>query len=155
MAPSSIHSCWCSGWLHKAWSKATLWPGGKVTSTSSSSIAQISFQWEYGNDADKVASDIRSAVDSLSLPANVDPRVITGSFDDIPVMMLALSWDGDADALAQQAEDVVLPNLKALPGVRDVTLTGQQANEVLEEPAWHLLILMGSSSLQQGAVWEQ
>ncbi len=103
----------------------------EVTSTSSSSIAQISFQWEYGNDADKVASDIRSAVDSLSLPANVDPRVITGSFDDIPVMMLALSWDGDADALAQQAEDVVLPNLKALPGVRDVTLTGQQANEVV------------------------
>ena len=102
-----------------------------VTSTSSSSIAQISFQWEYGNDADKVAADIRSAVDSLSLPANVNPRVVTGSFDDIPVMMLALSWDGDAEALSQQAEDVVLPNLKALPGVRDVTLSGQQAHEIV------------------------
>lgn len=45
----------------------------EVTSTSSSSIAQISFQWEYGNDADKVAADIRSAVDSLNLPANVNP----------------------------------------------------------------------------------
>ena len=103
----------------------------EVTSTSSSSIAQISFQWEYGNDADKVAADIRSAVDSLNLPANVNPRVVTGSFDDIPVMMLALSWDGDADLLSQQAEDVVLPNLKALAGVRDVTLSGQQAHEIV------------------------
>lgn len=46
-------------------------------------------------------------------------------------MMLALSWDGDADLLSQQAEDVVLPNLKALAGVRDVTLSGQQAHEIV------------------------
>ena len=103
----------------------------EVTSTSSSSIAQITFQWEYGNDADKVASDIGSVVDSLSLPTGVDPRVITGSFDDIPVMMLAVSSDADADTLSQQAEDIVLPQLKALPGVRDVTLTGQQAHEIV------------------------
>lgn len=105
----------------------------EVTSTSSSSIAQISFQWEYGNDPDKIASDVRSAVDSVSatLPSNVDPRVVTGSFDDIPVMMLALSSDADADTLSQQAEDVVLPHLKSLAGVRDVTLSGQQSKEVV------------------------
>lgn len=105
----------------------------EVTSTSSSSISQLSFQWEYGNDADKIASDVRSAIDSISatLPSNVDPRVITGSFDDIPVMMLALTSDADAETLSQQAEDVVLPHLKSLPGVRDVTLSGQQAREVI------------------------
>ncbi|MCW5950783.1 MAG: efflux RND transporter permease subunit [Propionibacteriaceae bacterium] len=105
----------------------------EVTSTSSSSISQLSFQWEYGNDADKIASDVRSAIDSISasLPSNVDPRVITGSFDDIPVMMLALTSDADADTLSQQAEDIVLPHLKSLPGVRDVTLSGQQSREVI------------------------
>ena len=105
----------------------------EVTSTSSSSISQLSFQWEYGNDADKIAADVRSAIDSISatLPSNVDPRVITGSFDDIPVMMLALTSDADAETLSQQAEDIVLPHLKSLPGVRDVTLSGQQAREVI------------------------
>ena len=105
----------------------------EVTTTSSSSISQLSFQWEYGNDADQIAADVRSAIDSISasLPSNVDPRVITGSFDDIPVMMLALSSDADVETLSHQAEDVVVPHLKSLPGVRDVALSGQQAREVI------------------------
>jgi len=104
-----------------------------VTSTSSSSVSQVTMQWEYGNDPDDIAADVRSAIDSIStsLPTAVDPRVITGSFDDIPVMILALSSDADAGTLSQQAQDVVLPELKSLPGVRDVTLGGQEANEVV------------------------
>ena len=66
-----------------------------VTSKSSSGVSQVSAQWEYGLDPDDMAGDIRSAIDAVSstLPSNVDPRVITGSFDDIPVMVLAISSD--------------------------------------------------------------
>ncbi len=104
-----------------------------VTSTSSSSVSQVSMEWEYGNTPDEIAADVRSAIEqiSASLPAEVDPRVITGSFDDIPVMILALSSDTDAATLSEQARDNVVPELKSLPGVRDVTLAGQEAREVI------------------------
>ena len=102
-----------------------------VTSTSSSSVSQVTMEWDYGQDADKISSAVNAALDSLTLPANVDPRVITGSVDDIPVMILAVSSDADATTLSQQANDVILPALRALPGVRDVSLSGQETHEVM------------------------
>ena len=104
-----------------------------VTSTSSSSVSQVSIQWDYDVPADKIASDVNSAIDAISgtLPSNVDPRVVTGSLDDIPVMILALSSDAEPAALSTQANEVVLPALRALPGVRDVTLSGQETREVI------------------------
>ena len=104
-----------------------------VTSTSSSSVSQVSMEWEFGNKPEDIAQDVRAAIEqiSTSLPSNVDPRVITGSFDDIPVMILALSSDTGAETLSQRAQDIVVPELKSLPGVREVTLTGQEKREVI------------------------
>ena len=64
-------------------------------STSSNGQATISVQWDYGLDDDKVVSNIRNAVDShlAGLPADVTTDVITGSTDDIPVLLLAVSTD--------------------------------------------------------------
>ena len=103
-----------------------------VTSKSSSSVSQVTMQWEYGNDPDKIAADISSAIDSISntLP-DVDPQVITGSFDDIPVLIVALSSDADPATVSQQTDDIVVPELKSLAGVRDVTVGGEQAHEVI------------------------
>ena len=103
-----------------------------VTSTSSSSVSQVSIQWDYDVASDKIASDVNAAIDAIAgtLP-DVDPRVVTGSLDDMPVLILALSSDADADVLSEQANDVVLPALRALPGVRDVTLSGQETREVI------------------------
>jgi HAE1 family hydrophobic/amphiphilic exporter-1 len=103
-----------------------------VTSTSSSSVSQVSIQWDYDVASDKIASDVNAAIDAIAgtLP-DVDPRVVTGSLDDMPVLILALSSDADAAVLSEQANDVVLPALRALPGVRDVTLSGQETREVI------------------------
>ncbi|HQD21103.1 MAG TPA: efflux RND transporter permease subunit [Arachnia sp.] len=104
-----------------------------VTSTSSSSVSQVSIQWDYDVASDKIASDVNAAIDAISgtLPSAVDPRVVTGSLDDMPVMILALSSDAEAAVVSEQANDVVLPALRALPGVRDVTLSGQETREVI------------------------
>ncbi|HMR50567.1 MAG TPA: efflux RND transporter permease subunit, partial [Arachnia sp.] len=104
-----------------------------VTSTSSSSISQVSIEWEYGHDSDEIASAVNAAIDAIAggLPSNVDPRVVTGSIDDMPVMILALSSDADTSTLSQQANDLVLPALRALPGVRDVSVAGEEIHEVL------------------------
>jgi HAE1 family hydrophobic/amphiphilic exporter-1 len=105
----------------------------QVTSKSSSGVSQVSLQWEYGIDPDDMANDLRRAVDSVSarLPAGVDPQVITGSFDDIPILIVALSSSADPATLSQQAEDLVVPQLESLPGVREVTVAGEETTEVL------------------------
>ncbi|MBK8445594.1 MAG: efflux RND transporter permease subunit [Micropruina sp.] len=104
-----------------------------VTSVSSSGVSQVTVQWDYGIAADDMANKLRSAVDSISggLPATVDPTVITGGTDDIPVAVLALSSDEDLNNLSQQVTDSVAPELKSVPGVRDVTVSGKEEHEIV------------------------
>jgi HAE1 family hydrophobic/amphiphilic exporter-1 len=104
-----------------------------VTSVSSSGVSQVSVQWDYGIGADDMANKLRSAIDSISggLPANVDPTVITGGTDDIPVAVLALSSDEDLNVLSQKVTDTVAPELKSVPGVRDVTVSGKEEHEIV------------------------
>ncbi len=104
-----------------------------VTSTSSSGISQVTVQWDYGISADDMANKLRSAIDSIAatLPSDVDPRVMTGGTDDIPVVLLALSSDQDLNALSQHVTDTVVPELKGLAGVRDVAVSGKEEHEVV------------------------
>ncbi|MFT4295058.1 MAG: efflux RND transporter permease subunit [Micropruina sp.] len=104
-----------------------------VTSTSSSGVSQVSVQWDYGLSADDMANKLRSAVDSIAatLPSNVDPRVMTGGTDDIPVALLALSSGQDLNSLSQKVTDTVAPELKAIPGVRDVAVSGKEEHEIV------------------------
>ncbi len=105
----------------------------EVTSTSSSGVSQVSVQWDYGLAADDMANKLRSAIDTIAatLPSDVDPRVLTGGTDDIPVVLLALSSDQDLNALSQQVTDTVAPELKGLAGVRDVAVSGKEEHEVV------------------------
>ncbi len=104
-----------------------------VTSTSSSGISQVSVQWDYGLSADEMATKLRSAIDSIAgtLPSDVDPRVMTGGTDDIPVVLLALSSDQDLNTLSQHVTDTVVPELKGLDGVRDVAVSGKEEHEIV------------------------
>ena len=104
-----------------------------VTSKSSSGVSQVRVQWDYGLSADDMATKLRSAVDSVSgaLPANVDPTVITGGTDDIPVVLLAVSSDDDLTTLSGKVTETVVPALKGVPGVRDIAVAGQEKHEII------------------------
>ncbi len=104
----------------------------RVTSVSSSGVSQVRAEWDYGTKADKVVSDIRTAVDGLkaTLPAEAVTRVSAGSLSDIPVMILSVSSDADAATLAAGVRGTVLPRLKTVAGVRDVTVSGEQRRQV-------------------------
>nr|WP_300142671.1 efflux RND transporter permease subunit [Propionicimonas sp.] len=104
-----------------------------VTSSSSSGVSQVTVQWDYGLGADDMADKLRSAIDSIStsLPSNVDPTVMTGGTDDIPVVVLALSSNDDLTALSNKVTDVVAPALRTVPGVRDVSVAGQEQHEIV------------------------
>jgi multidrug efflux pump subunit AcrB len=103
-----------------------------VTSTSSNGQATISVNWEYGLDSDKLVSNIRNAVDSASqsLPADVETDVITGSTDDIPVLLLSASTDLPLAASGELVQNVAVPALTSIEGVRQVQVTGEDTTQL-------------------------
>jgi multidrug efflux pump subunit AcrB len=105
----------------------------KVQSTSTNGIATITVEWEYGLDPDTVVGDIRNAVDGIAptLPDQVVTEVITGSTDDIPVLLLAVASDAPLDEAGRQVENVAVPELAGIDGVRSVTVTGQETTQLL------------------------
>lgn len=103
----------------------------KVESTSSNGIATTTVQWEYGLDDDKVVSNIRNAVDSVStLPTDVETNVLTGSTDDIPVLLLAVSTDLPLNESGELVKNVAVPELSAVDGVRQVEVTGENTTQL-------------------------
>lgn len=103
-----------------------------IDSTSASNTSTINVKWEYGEDDDKITSDIRSAIDGINtdLPETVDPEVITGSFDDVPVLLVAVSGDRGDTTLSNDVHDVIVPAIKKVSGVRDVSVAGDEEREV-------------------------
>ncbi len=103
-----------------------------VTSRSSSGVSQVSVQWDFGIEVNDMATRLRSAIDSVkgTLPSGVDPTVITGGTDDIPVVMLALSSDEDLATLSQKASDIVIPSLQSVHGVREASVAGREEREI-------------------------
>jgi HAE1 family hydrophobic/amphiphilic exporter-1 len=102
-----------------------------VESTASSGLSSTTIMLEYGTDTDDAAQAIQRALDraASSLPADVEPTVITGSLDDLPVVQLAVTGGASAGAAVDPAfvatlNDQVLPRLQEIEGVRDVALTG-------------------------------
>ncbi len=103
-----------------------------VDSLSSTNSAQITVMWEYGQDDDKVLADINSAVSGAksNLPDDVETEVFAGSTDDIPVVQLAVSSDLELDKFGPMVDDIAVSALSGLPGVRDVTLSGQDTKQI-------------------------
>ncbi len=104
----------------------------KVDSTSSNGIAVIAVQWEYGLDSDKIVSDIRNSVDSISatLPESVTTEVATGSTDDIPVLLLAVASDASLGVTGELVNSVAVPQLAGIDGVRQVNVSGQNSTQL-------------------------
>ncbi|HWL48580.1 MAG TPA: efflux RND transporter permease subunit, partial [Acidimicrobiia bacterium] len=101
-----------------------------VTSVSSSNTSQVTVEWEYGEDADQVMADIRSAIDGIDLPSTVDPEISSGSFDDLPILIAAVSSDAGPQDLSTQVDDVIVPALKEVDGVQDITVAGAEEREI-------------------------
>ncbi|MEE6272031.1 efflux RND transporter permease subunit [Georgenia sp. MJ206] len=104
-----------------------------TTSTSSANVSVVMLALEYGTDAAGAQQDFEAAISRLSsvLPEAADTQVISGGIDDLPVIQLAVTADGDPAATAEALETVVVPELERISGVRDVTLTGTTEEEIV------------------------
>src|SRR5918912_1539128 len=79
--------------------------GTHSTSTGGSSI--ITLDLEHGSNLTELTSQFQRAVQGLSLPAGVSPKVITGGTDSLPVALLAVSSNLGEDRVAAVLRDQV------------------------------------------------
>ncbi len=105
----------------------------KVTSASLSGLSQVTVEWDFERDADKVRADLDSAVAGVrgALPENVDPKLSTGNIDDFPVLVVGVASGLPQAQLGTRLEDVAIPKLRGIDGVRDVSVAGIRKNQVV------------------------
>jgi len=104
-----------------------------VQSTSAANLSSTTVMFEYGTDISAALADLRGALDTVEgqLPETVDPQVIAGSVDDLPVVQLAVAGGSDQAALVGAVDDVLTPALEDLDGVRSVSVTGQPTARIV------------------------
>ncbi|GHH01764.1 efflux RND transporter permease subunit [Streptomyces lanatus] len=129
-----------------------------VTSTASEGNAVIMASFDYGPDNQQLVADVQQAVNRarVQLPDDVDPQVIAGSTDDIPTVVLAVTSAKDQQALADEIDRTLVPDLKEIDGVGQVTVDGVRDLQVTVTPDDAKLAKAGltsaaiSQSLQAG-----
>ncbi|WP_329081683.1 efflux RND transporter permease subunit [Streptosporangium sp. NBC_01469] len=119
----------------------------EVTSTSREGMSQVQVAFEYGTDIDAAVAEMQQAISRIEaqLPEAVDPQVLTGGTDDIPVMQLAVGDGGDQRVMAERLERLVVPELQGIEGVREATVTGTRDEVVTITPDVGKLALLGLS----------
>ena len=106
-----------------------------TTTTSSAGRSVVTAKFSYGTDLVYAEQRIQQAVNRIrsDLPDDVDPTVLSGSFDDLPVVQLGATG-GDETELAEHLHNYVVPKLRELDGVRGVTITGDQPDRISITP---------------------
>jgi HAE1 family hydrophobic/amphiphilic exporter-1 len=95
------------------------------TSTSQNNISIVRVEFDYGTKTATVSEDLNAALATLKgvLPAEADAKILSGSFDSVPIIALGVS-SSDNEALGKILADVATPILSGVPGVRDVAVSG-------------------------------
>ncbi|MFM1995437.1 MAG: hypothetical protein RLZZ610_954 [Actinomycetota bacterium] len=104
-----------------------------VRSTSSANLSVVRVEFDFGTTTANVEEELNRVVATVrdSLPSEVEPRVISGSFDTVPIIVLSVaSTTGQNDALAEILADVATPILSQVPGVQEVTVAGGKKKQI-------------------------
>ncbi|MET8943191.1 efflux RND transporter permease subunit [Streptomyces sp. NPDC004542] len=107
-----------------------------VTSTSRQGSGLVSVAFDYGVEVGTKASEVQQALSKIQaqLPSGVSPQVQTGSTNTIPTMTLSASSAQSSEQLAKELRDTVVPKLKQVSGVNQVTVSGQSDRQVVITP---------------------
>jgi len=103
----------------------------KITSTSTNSLAVISVEFNTSEDQTEALRNLKDKIEKVrDLPEEVEnPSVAEVSFDDRPVLTVALSGPFDGLTLRQYAEKIQ-DELEKISGVREVKISGGEEKEL-------------------------
>jgi hydrophobic/amphiphilic exporter-1 (mainly G- bacteria), HAE1 family len=119
-----------------------------VTSTSRANVSVVRVEFDFGVSTAQVEEELNRVVANVqdSLPADVEPRVISGSFDSVPIIVLSVaSTTGDNEALSEVLEDIAVPILSQVPGIQEITVAGGKKKQITLDLKTEVLAANGLS----------
>ncbi|HAQ59475.1 MAG TPA: hydrogenase expression protein [Microbacterium sp.] len=95
-----------------------------ATSTTNASIISASFT--YGTDLATAEQKITQAINRINsqLPESVEPNVISASFDDFPVIQIAVTGFDDPATIQARLEQSIIADLEDVDGVNAAQIVG-------------------------------
>ena len=102
-----------------------------VTSTTGLSVIRVSFA--FGTTTAQANERLNNAISKVqgSLPQGAEPQVLSGSFDSVPIIVLAVSAnDGDNEAIGKELAQSAPSIFQQVDGVRDVAVSGAITKQV-------------------------
>ena len=119
-----------------------------TSATSGSGVSTISASFAYGTDLARAEQKIQLAINRIqsTLPAAVDTQVVAFSLSDLPVVVLAVTSDLEADELSARLRDETIVDLANLPGVAEASLSGASGQRVTITPDTTELFANGLSN---------
>lgn len=108
----------------------------QIRSNSDSDGCFIGMRFEQDADMSVATAEVRDRIErlKLALPDDVD-QVMLRRFNSnsIPVLALALFWDGDEEELSHLARTILQPRLTRIDGVAEVTIFSNPERDVIIE----------------------
>jgi len=107
----------------------------EITSRSAANVSTTTVLFDYGTDMTWAAQQVQVSIGRITqlLPDDVETQVVTGSLDDLPIVQLAVAG-ADPVALGAFVDDVLVPELGDVRGVRSVAVTGAAERRVVVAP---------------------
>ncbi|QKE73796.1 efflux RND transporter permease subunit [Arthrobacter citreus] len=102
----------------------------QLTSTSSENMASIFLIYPFGTDMDKIEKDVDNVINKTKLPDKAEATVQRIAMDSAPIYQVAIANNGQAKNLQQSIENDLLPQIKKITGVSDVSLQGTKEEEI-------------------------
>ncbi len=107
-----------------------------TTATSTSNLSSVTAAFTYGTNLATAEQKVQQAINRIAstLPENSDPRIITGSIDDFPVIQIAVTSDLNENDLAALLESSTIVDIQKLDDVRAASLQGAVGQRVTITP---------------------
>jgi len=102
-----------------------------VTSTTGLSVLRVSFT--FGTTTEEATQRLNDAISGISgvVPEDAEPQVISGSFDSVPIIVLAISDnDGDNERIGKTLEEVAPTLFRQVDGIRDIAVSGAKEKRI-------------------------
>ena len=102
-----------------------------VTSTTGLSVLRVSFA--FGTTSEQATEKLNGVLSDLEglLPTDAEPRIISGSFDSVPIIVLAISDNnGDNERIGKKLEEVAPTLFQKVDGIREVAVSGAREKRI-------------------------
>lgn len=101
----------------------------KMTSSAYDSIGMITLEFPFDTDLDKVEQQVNSAVEEASLPDEAEVKLNRLSFGAFPIYNISV-FSKDGSNIERLMKDEVIPELKKIKGINNVSVAGLTDNLV-------------------------